>query len=145
MQPYINNGVKISKTAIKEGDEVTLSYEGFLAKNGASKVYAHVGYGDAWDSKDNIPMSFEKGVFKADLKVKKSSSLNICFKDDNDNWDNNSFNNYSFKIAQKAAATASKTETKTGAKVAKSSSSSSEAVSVAKKTTTKAPSAKKSK
>lgn len=103
VQPYEDNGVIVSKGSISVGDEITLSYSGLLVANGADKVYAHVGFGDAWMDKTFIPMAWEDGTFKATLKVTQSDILNVTFKDSADNWDNNSLQNYSFKVAKKAA------------------------------------------
>lgn len=144
MQQYANNGVKVSKTAIKEGDEIVLSYNGFLAKNGASNVYAHIGYGDSWENIDNIPMKLDKGIFKANLKIKSSNNLNICFKDDFDNWDNNSHNNYSFKVSAKATKTASKTTKSSGTATSKATSKAASKTTSKTASATKKASAKKS-
>lgn len=47
-QPYADNGVTISKTTLYVGDEVTITYDGLLAKSGADNLLAYVGYGDDW-------------------------------------------------------------------------------------------------
>lgn len=99
-QPYEGNGVIISKTPLKSGDEVTLVYEGLLAKSGADKVYAYVGYGEAWDESGFIPMEGNDGSFRTTFEVIGKDSLNISFKDSADNWDNNSSNNYIYKLAK---------------------------------------------
>ncbi|MDP4094919.1 MAG: carbohydrate-binding protein [Bacillota bacterium] len=99
---YIDNGVTISKSSISEGDEIVITYSGLLAASGADTVFAHIGYGEAWDNKDYIPMIKEGDIFTAAFKVGQPGTLNICFKDSAENWDNNSNQNYSFKIKKKA-------------------------------------------
>lgn len=101
-QPFEENGVTISKSTIYAGDEITVTYSGMLASNGAVEIYAHVGYGDEWEQKSFIPMANNNGVFSCNLNVLMPGTLNMCFKDNADNWDNNSQNNYSFKVAKKA-------------------------------------------
>lgn len=100
-QLYEDNGVEISKATISAGDEVTLKYSGLLARNGADMVYAHIGYGDDWQEKAFIPMENDNGVFRTTIKVSAYDSLNIAFKDSGENWDNNSYENYSFKVSRK--------------------------------------------
>lgn len=105
-QDYADSGVEISKAAIGVGDEVTVLYKGLLAQSGADTVYAHVGYGENWDDKAFIPMERDADVFKTTIKISQPEDLNIAFKDSGDNWDNNSMENYSFKVTKKAAKTA---------------------------------------
>lgn len=136
---YSSSGVTISKNSLKEGDKVTISYNGLLVNCGADSVYAYVGYNKMWEEKEYIPMKFEDGFFTASFKLKKSGTLNISFKDGADNWDNNSFANYTFEISAKKAssATTAKTQTK------KKSTSTSSKVSKTKKTATPKATAKK--
>jgi len=84
------------------GDEVTLYYKGLLAQSGADAIFAHIGYGENWEDKTFIPMQKENDVFKATIKINHADDLNIAFKDSGDNWDNNSWANYSFKVTKKA-------------------------------------------
>lgn len=99
---YVENGVLISKDKIKAGDKITLTYEGLLAKSGAELVIAHFGYGDEWEDKAYIQMEPVDGSFKLTFIVIQSKDLNVTFKDGADNWDNNSGNNYTFLVSDKA-------------------------------------------
>jgi hypothetical protein len=149
MQMYQSNGISVSKTSIVAGDELTLSYTGLLADRGAESIYAHIGYGDTWEDKDFIPMKRSGNVFKTSIKVKRTGSLNVCFKDSTDNWDNNSNNNYTFTVAPKTATkkettkSAPKAETKSATKAptktvaAKSKSESSNPTTTTRKRSTK--------
>lgn len=93
------NVVKLSKSNMAVGDQVTITYKGWLAENGAENVYAHLGYGEAWEELSDVKMKKEKnGEFKAKLKLKTAGELNMCFKDDWNNWDNNNSSNYSFEV-----------------------------------------------
>lgn len=169
-QLYEENGVEISKTTISVGDEVILSYKGLLAKSGADAIYAHIGYGDGWENKEFIPMEKNNDAFKVKINVNHPDKLNIAFKDSVDNWDNNSYQNYSFDVSEHAKKIAnaaakiksnvkkadteksadSKTKaTKTKSTAAKTSAKSADKTSASKSTaskakTEKAPTAKKS-
>ncbi|ADU73792.1 putative carbohydrate-binding protein with starch-binding CBM53 [Acetivibrio thermocellus AD2] len=145
-QVYADNGVELSKTTLTVGDEVTLYYKGLLAQSGADAIFAHIGYGENWEDKTFIPMQKENDVFKATIKINHADDLNIAFKDSGDNWDNNSWANYSFKVTKKAkpakvVTAEEKAEKKAASKSAKSSASKSAASK--KSTTTKSASAKK--
>ncbi|GAE90699.1 carbohydrate-binding protein [Acetivibrio straminisolvens] len=145
-QVYADNGVEISKTTIGVGDEVTLYYKGLLAQSGAEAVFAHIGYGENWEDKTFIPMERENDVFKATIRIDHADDLNIAFKDNGDNWDNNSWANYSFKVSKKAKpAKVVGNEEKTEKKASTKSTKSSETKSAASKksTSTKSASAKK--
>jgi len=126
-QLYADNGVELSKSTISVGDEVTLFYSGLLAKSGADSVYAHIGYGDNWEHKEFIPMEKVADVFRATIKVNHPDKLNIAFKDSIDNWDNNSYQNYSFNVSTKSSKSSASKTKKTSAK-AKSSTAKSEEV-----------------
>jgi len=106
-QPYVDNGILISKNTLSSGDEIEVIYKGLLAENGADQVFLHGGYGDEWDEKFFVSM--ERGneaEFRTMLKLSKlSGELHITFKDSADNWDNNSSENYSFKIKKAKAPT----------------------------------------
>ncbi|MDP4182252.1 MAG: carbohydrate-binding protein [Bacillota bacterium] len=104
-QPYAENGVMLSKESLSVGDEVTITYEGLLAKSGADQIFMHIGYGDNWLERDFLPMENENGIFKGTVKLTHPEVLNFSFKDSADNWDNNSTQNYSFMISEKSKAT----------------------------------------
>lgn len=110
-QQYADNGLILSKASLTVGDEIVITYSGLLAGSGADQVIAHVGYGENWDGKEFILMENEGGVFKASYKVLSPGILNISFKDSANNWDNNSSNNYSFKVSEKVKKTAAAPKT----------------------------------
>lgn len=107
---YDTNGVFLSKKTVHNGDTVELMYNGLLAQSGADCIFAHIGYGDSWENKAFIPMDLDQGVFKAKLKIENEKNFNLCFKDSAENWDNNSGENYVFKISAKKAKAETKSE-----------------------------------
>ena len=96
---YIKNGISLSPSVPSVGEKVTIKYDGMLAKNGASHIYAHVGFGTKWDNLYDYQMIKTDTGFETSIPVTKASTLNMCFKDCANNWDNNSGNNYSFDIS----------------------------------------------
>lgn len=95
---YINSGVYITPQEVTTGDKVRISYDGLLAKSGATDVFAHVGYGTKWDNLQDIKMSKTPVGFEATIPVTNSMPLFVCFKDSANNWDNNSGKNYTFDV-----------------------------------------------
>lgn len=98
---YNENGVILSRKTLHCGDKVNVVYEGLLAQAGADRIYLHLGYGEKWENSRYIPMEREAGNFSVDIEVQEGKSLSLCFKDAADNWDNNSGENYVFKITKK--------------------------------------------
>ncbi len=93
-------GVVVNPTPITAGDEITILYHGFLAKGQDDQLFVRVGYGDArnWHNVQDYKMSKTGWGWVKKLKVTDDSRLNICFRDSNNNWDNNNGMNWSFEI-----------------------------------------------
>ncbi len=95
---YIRNGVSISPAIPTVGDKVKIMYDGLLSKSGATHVYAHLGYGGTWNYTQDVPMNKTTTGFETPVPVTMADSINVCFKDCANNWDNNSGLNYTFDI-----------------------------------------------
>jgi len=98
---YTTNGLTINPTSFTSGDKIKITYTGLLSQSGADVIYAHVGWGDAWEDVNDIKMSKTKSGFTTTITVKKASVLNMCFKDALDNWDNNNGYNYAIYPSKK--------------------------------------------
>ena len=96
---YISNGVTIQPAVPTVGENITILYDGLLAKSGASHIYARVGFGTNWDNETDYAMTKTDTGFEVTIPVLKADTLNLCFKDCANNWDNNSGMNYSFDVA----------------------------------------------
>ncbi|MCX7711222.1 MAG: carbohydrate-binding protein [Clostridia bacterium] len=98
---FIANGITISPDAPVAGESVRVIYDGLLAKSGASDVLAHVGFGDKWENVFDYRMVKTVTGFEATIQVpSNTNTLNVCFKDCANNWDNNSGMDYSFGVSQ---------------------------------------------
>ena len=91
---YAANGLKISPVSYSKGDKIKITYTGLLPSSGATEVYAHYGWGKNWTNQKEVKMTKGRSGFSATIEVTNAGSLNICFKDACDNWDNNSGANY---------------------------------------------------
>ncbi|MGE5473776.1 MAG: carbohydrate-binding protein [Ignavibacteriales bacterium] len=95
---YSQNGVYINDAALYEGSKAKLKYNGYLHKNGANEIYVHLGFGLLWESLSEIKMHKVSDYYEAEIPLVKADSLNFCFRDNSNNWDNNSYQNYSYEI-----------------------------------------------
>lgn len=101
VKTYEDSGVILSKKTLYSGDRLKINYNGLLAQAGAENVYLHSGYGSDWSNSSYIQMQKTQDGFSAELEVLEGHTLELCFKDSADNWDNNSGNNYLFNISAK--------------------------------------------
>jgi len=94
------DGVVVDPTPITAYDEITVFYNGLLAKSGAEQVYLHVGFGDPrnWHNVQDLRMSRTGWGFVKTLEMPDESRFNFCFRDNAYNWDNNNGLNWSFEI-----------------------------------------------
>jgi len=97
---YLDNGVSVSPALPTVGEKVKVFYDGLLSKSGATHVYAHVGFGSKWENVYDYQMTRTNTGFEVSIPVSRPETLNICFKDCANNWDNNSGKNYSFDVIQ---------------------------------------------
>ena len=77
---------------------VKISYTGELFQNGSENVYAHYGFGNNWDNLKEVEMTRSELGFQAEIELNSEEPLNLCFRNANDQWDNNQGQNYSFEI-----------------------------------------------
>lgn len=95
---YLANGVSIAPSTPSVGGSAKITYDGLLSKSGATHVIAHVGFGSQWNNVYDYKMSKTATGFEVTVPVATGDTLNVCFKDCADNWDNNTGKNYSFDI-----------------------------------------------
>ena len=83
---------------IIEGAKVKISYVGYLFQNGSNEVYLHYGFGINWDNVSEIKMEKTELGFQCEIEIAEADSLNLCFKNENNEWDNNFGQNFIFPI-----------------------------------------------
>lgn len=97
---YSIGGVKVKPIA-DDGKEVSILYNGPLAKPGSGQVFLHCGFGkiNEWDGVNDYPMEPGDDGWEKTLKIDTGNNLNFCFKDGSDNWDNNNGDNWAYRIS----------------------------------------------
>ncbi len=81
-----------------ENSKVKISYTGKLFEENSKNVYLHYGYGINWDNISDVEMTKTELGYQAEIELMSSDSLNLCFRNSNNEWDNNNGQNYTFKI-----------------------------------------------
>ncbi len=81
-----------------ENTTVKISYTGKLFSQNCESVFIHYGFGLNWDNVNEIEMEKTELGFQAEIELSSFDTLNFCFKDGNNNWDNNDGKNYVFPI-----------------------------------------------
>lgn len=81
-------------------EKVKISYTGELYQRDSQNAFLHFTFDNDWSKKQDIPMKRTSLGFQAEVELPaQSSSLELSFRDDNGNWDNNAKRNYSFEIS----------------------------------------------
>lgn len=84
-----------------EGRTVKLIYKGVLATPDTNEIYVHYGFGLLWENLQEVKLDkISDTCYEADITLTSSDSINFCFRDDKNNWDNNETKNYSEEIVK---------------------------------------------
>ena len=78
--------------------KIKISYTGKFFQDNSQDVYIHLGFGSNWDNLQDIKMEKTELGFQTEFDLEESDSLNFCFKNGNEEWDNNNGQNYIFPI-----------------------------------------------
>lgn len=81
-----------------ENTKVKVSYTGKFYQEKNNKVYIHYGYGDNWNNINETEMIKTDLGYQTELDLLSDTTLNFCFKNQNNEWDNNLGKNYIFNI-----------------------------------------------
>lgn len=77
---------------------VKISYTGKFFQDNSEKVFIHYGFGNTWENLSDLEMIKTDLGFQAEINLIDSDTFNFCFKNNNDEWDNNNCENYVFSI-----------------------------------------------
>ena len=81
-----------------ENSTVKISYTGKLFQDNSEEVFVHYGFGNSWDNLNEIKMERTELGFQAEIELISNDTLNLCFRNSNNEWDNNDAQNYIFPI-----------------------------------------------
>ena len=97
---FFNTDKLIENTVVK------ISYTGKIYQNDCDKVFVHYGFGDNWENTNEKEMVKTELGYQVEINIESFESLNLCFRSNNDEWDNNDNNNYVFAIEPEPVALA---------------------------------------
>ena len=78
--------------------KVKISYTGKFFQDNSEEVYLHYGFGLQCDNLNDIKMEKTDLGFQAEIELCEMETLNLCFKNEKNEWDNNEGQNYIFPI-----------------------------------------------
>ena len=81
-----------------ENATVKVSYTGKFFQNGSETVYIHFGFGNGWEHLQELKMQKTELGFQVEIELLGPDTLNFCFKNEVNEWDNNNSENYVFPI-----------------------------------------------
>ena len=81
-----------------ENSTVKISYTGKFFQDGCEKVYAHYGFGNEWKNVTEVEMNKTELGFQLEVNLIEGDTFNLCFHNENNEWDNNDNQNYIFEI-----------------------------------------------
>ena len=81
-----------------ENNPVKISYTGKFFQDGCDKVNIHYGFGLNWDNVNDIEMEKTELGYQAEIQLLEGETFNFCFRNGNNEWDNNNGENYVFPI-----------------------------------------------
>ena len=94
----LSKNIFFNTDKLLQNSKVKISYTGLFFENGSKKVYIHYGFGTYWDNLSEIEMEKTELGFQAESDLIESDTFNFCFKNENDEWDNNNYQNYVFNL-----------------------------------------------
>jgi len=77
---------------------VKISYTGRFFEDNCEEVYIHYGFGMNWNNITEVKMEKTELGFQAEIELLDDDTFNFCFKNENDEWDNNNNANYIFPL-----------------------------------------------
>ena len=92
--------VFINSADLYQGKTAKIIYNGPLSKANSEEIYIHLGFGLMWDNLTEIKMQKTSEGFIAEVPMAKADTLNFCFRDSKNNWDNNAAQNYSYAVSK---------------------------------------------
>ena len=89
---FFNTDKLIENTVVK------ISYTGKFFQENSEDVYIHYGFGLEWNGLSELKMEKTELGFQAEISLPSEETFNFCFRNSNNEWDNNEGVNYVFAI-----------------------------------------------
>lgn len=83
---------------LTQNSTVKISYTGKFFQDQSEEVYIHYGFGLLWENLTEVKMEKTEIGFQAEINLINADTFNFCFRNGNDEWDNNDCANYIFPL-----------------------------------------------
>lgn len=94
----LSKNIFFNTDRLVQNSKVKVSYSGALFQANAENVFIHYGFDNDWKELNEIEMVKTDLGFQAEIELPAYETFNFCFRDGNNNWDNNETANYVFNI-----------------------------------------------
>lgn len=91
---FFNTDKLLQNTSVK------ISYTGKFFEDNCEEVFIHYGFGPNWDDLNEVKMEKTELGFQTELQLLDKDTFNFCFRNENNEWDNNNTENYIFTLEQ---------------------------------------------
>ena len=106
----LSKNIFFNTDRLVQTSKVKISYIGTLFEENAEEVYIHYGFDNDWKELNEIQMEKTDLGFQAEIELPSYNTFNFCFRDGNNNWDNNNTANYVFPLEKSETALAIREE-----------------------------------
>lgn len=83
---------------LTQNSTVKISYTGKFFQDNSEEVYIHYGFGLLWENLTEVKMEKTEIGFQTEINLIEADTFNFCFKNGNNEWDNNDCANYIFPL-----------------------------------------------
>lgn len=83
---------------LTQNSTVKISYTGKFFQDQSEEVYIHYGFGLLWENLTEVKMEKTEIGFQAEINLINADTFNFCFRNGNNEWDNNNCANYIFPL-----------------------------------------------
>ena len=94
------NEVVFNRRFLCKNSEFKVTYTGKLYKNNSDTVFIKYGYGKEWNHMKEQQMLLNSKGFCAKIIPEYEGDLNFCFRNSNNEYDNNNYQNYTASIGK---------------------------------------------
>lgn len=106
----LSKNIFFNTDKLVQSSKVKISYTGTLFSQNSENVFIHYGFDNDWKELNEIKMEKTDLGFQAEIELPNYNTLDFCFRDENNNWDNNNTANYVFPIEKSETALAIREE-----------------------------------
>ena len=90
----LSKNIFFNTDKLVKNSKVKISYIGSLYQSQSEEVFIHYGFDNDWKELNELQMEKTDLGFQAEIELPDYDTFNFCFRDNNNNWDNNETANY---------------------------------------------------